>query len=311
MRVRSFVVPLAGILLLHLLAPPCAAAKRKRGGKAAKSAPVPALTRDGKPNVLARSAIVVDLKSGDELYVRNADEVRAIASLSKLVAVMAVLDANIPLEATSTITEEDKKIARGGAKSRLLVGMTFTNRDLVHAALLASDNRSIPAMGRGAGMTPAELTAAMNKKAAALGLGHTRFAEPTGLNPSNVSTAREQVKALKAALGYPLIAAISRKAQHDVTVVDGKSKGLKIRMFNTDRVARAGREHILGGKTGYNDIARYCLVIAAKIDGRDFAMAFLGNEGKLTRFGDFHRVSQWLTQQQKTAAGPAAPKAVQ
>jgi serine-type D-Ala-D-Ala endopeptidase (penicillin-binding protein 7) len=310
MRLRPLIVPLAGLVLLHLLTPAAAAAKRKRGGKGGKNAPVAALTRDGKPNVLARSAVVVDLKSGEELFVRNADEVRAIASLSKLMAVMAVLDANVPLEGTSTITEEDRKVARGGAKSRLLAGMVLTNRDLVHAALLASDNRSIPAMGRGAGMTPQELTAAMNKKAQELGLEHTKFEDPTGLNPGNVSTAREQVKALKAALGYPLIAAISRKAQHDVTVVDGKSKGLKIRMFNTDRVARAGREQILGGKTGYNDIARYCLVIAAKIEGREVAMAFLGNEGKLTRFGDFHRVSQWLTQQKK-AAGPASQKRVQ
>jgi serine-type D-Ala-D-Ala endopeptidase (penicillin-binding protein 7) len=311
MRVRPFVAPLAGFVLLHLLAPTGAAAKRKHGSKGGKNAPVPALTRDGKPNVLARSAIVIDLKSGEELYVRNADEVRAIASLSKLMAVMAVLDANIPLETTTAITEEDRKVARGGAKSRLLAGMTFTNRDLIHAALLASDNRSIPAMGRGASMTPQELTAAMNKKAQELGLEHTHFEDPTGLNPGNVSTAREQVKALKAALGYPLIAAISRKAQHDVTVVDGKSKGLKIRMFNTDRVARAGKEHILGGKTGYNDLARYCLVIAARIDGREYSMAFLGVEGKLTRFGDFHRVSQWLTQQRKTAAAPATQKRVQ
>jgi serine-type D-Ala-D-Ala endopeptidase (penicillin-binding protein 7) len=304
MRLRPIVALVAVLALAHLLAPADAAAKRKRGGKATKNAPVLAITRDGRPNILAHSAVVVDLKNGEELFTRNPDEVRAIASLSKLMAAMAVLDANIPLEQTTAITEEDRKVARGGAKSRLLVGMELSNRDLLHAALLASDNRSIPAMGRGAGLSPQELTAAMNKKAQELGLEKTHFEDPTGLNPGNVSTAREQVKALKAALGYPLIAAISRKAQHDVTVVGGKSKGLKIRLFNTDRVARAGREQILGGKTGYNDIARYCLVIAAKIEGREIAMAFLGAEGKLTRFGDFHRVSQWLTQQRKTAAAP-------
>jgi D-alanyl-D-alanine endopeptidase (penicillin-binding protein 7) len=304
MSLRPVVAVLAVSLVAHLLGPAEAAAKRKRG-KAAKNAPVLAITKDGRPNVLARSAVVVDLKSGEELHARNPDEVRAIASLSKLMAAMAVIDANMPLEQATAITEDDRKVARGGAKSRLLVGMQLTNRDLLHAALLASDNRSIPAMGRGAGMTPQELTAAMNKKAQELGLEKTRFEDPTGLNPGNVSTAREQVKALKAALGYPLIAAISRKAQHDVTVVGGKSKGLKIRMFNTDRVARAGRAQVLGGKTGYNDIARYCLVIAAKIDGREVGMAFLGAEGKLTRFGDFQRVSQWMTQQRKTAAAPA------
>lgn len=304
MRLRPVVVPVACFVAIHLLTPAVAAAKRKRGGKPARNAPVAAITRDGRPNILAHSAAVVDLKSGEELFARNADEVRAIASLSKLMAAMAVIDANIPLEQTTTITEDDRRIARGGAKSRLLVGMELTNRDLLHAALLASDNRSIPAMGRGAGMTPQELTAAMNKKAQELGLDKTHFDDPTGLNKGNVSTAREQVKALKAALGYPLIAAISRKAEHDVTVRGGKSKGLKIRMFNTDRVARSGRLQVLGGKTGYNDVARYCLVIAARIDNREVAMAFLGAEGKLTRFGDFHRVSQWLTQK-KTAAAPA------
>jgi D-alanyl-D-alanine endopeptidase (penicillin-binding protein 7) len=311
MRFRTIALLSVTVLLLQLLDPATAAAKRRRRHHHRRQRPVPTLTHDGRPNVLAHSALVVDLKTGEELYVRNADEVRSIASLSKLTAAMAVLDANIPLEGTTTISEEDRRVARGGAKSRLRVGMTLTNRDLLHAALLASDNRSIPALGRGAGMTPLELTMAMNRKAKELGLRHTHFEDPTGLNPGNVSTAREQLAVLKAALAYPLIAAISRKSQHDVTVVAGKSKGLKIRMFNTDRSARAGRNHILGGKTGYNDRARYCLVVAARVAGREVAMAFLGSEGKLTRFGDFARVSEWLSRQAKAAPRPASQAFVQ
>jgi D-alanyl-D-alanine endopeptidase (penicillin-binding protein 7) len=290
--------------MIELCAPAAAAAKRKR--RAAKGGgPVAALTRDGRPNILARSSFVVDLESGEELYAKNPDEVRAIASLSKVTAVMAVLDANLPLDQPTTITDEDARVARGGAKSRLKVGMAFSNRDLLHAALMASDNRSIPALGRGAGMTPHQLTAAMNAKAKQLGLANTHFEDPTGLNPGNVSTAREQVATLRAALKYPLIAAISRKGQFDLTVVAGKSKGLKIRVFNTDRAARAGSTEVLGGKTGYNDPARYCLVIAAKVNGRQVAMAFLGDEGKLTRFGDFTRVAGWV-RAQATAQLPAS-----
>jgi len=289
---------------LSLLVPHPADAKRRRVPRRSRNAPVPMLTRDGRPNILARSALVVDMDTGEELFSRNPDEVRAIASLSKLVAAMAVLDAKIPLDQATTITEEDKKIARRGAKSRLLVGMTLSNLDLLHAALLASDNRSIPALGRGAGMTPAQLTAAMNRKAKELGLTKTHFEDPTGLNPGNVSTAREQIRVLKAALEYPLIAEICRKPYHDVTVLAGKSRGLKIRMMNTDRAARSGNHEVLGGKTGYNDIARYCLVIAAKIRGRNYAMAFLGAEGKLTRFGDFNRVSYWIAH--RSASGSQA-----
>jgi D-alanyl-D-alanine endopeptidase (penicillin-binding protein 7) len=295
-------------LILEVCAPTVAHARKRRPRRVGRSAPVATLTRDGKPNILAKSVIVVDLKSGEELFARNPDEVRSIASLSKLIAVMAVLDANIPLESTTTITDDDARLARGGAKSRLLRGMEFTNRDLLHAALLASDNRSIPALGRGAGMTPEQLTAAMNEKAKTLGLAHTKFEDPTGLNRGNVSTAREQVQVLKAALDYPLIAAISRKSQQDITVVGGRSKGLKLRMFNTDRVARAGSAEVLAGKTGYNDLARYCLVIAAKVNGREVAMAFLGDEGKLTRFGDFSRMATWM-KSRAAASQPATQPA--
>jgi D-alanyl-D-alanine endopeptidase (penicillin-binding protein 7) len=305
MRSPKIVALLTCLLLVEVCAPASAAAKRKRARRHVHERPVAALTRDGKPNILARSSIVVDLQSGEVLHEKNPDEVRPIASLSKLTAVMTVLDANLPLEQVTTITDEDARVARHGAKSRLKQGMGFTNRDLLHAALMASDNRSIPALGRGAGMSPPELTAAMNRKARQLGLQHTHFEDPTGLNPGNVSTAREMIRVLRAALDYPLISSISRKGEYDLTVAAGKSKGLKIRVFNTDRAARAGHAEILGGKTGYNDPARYCLVIAAKINGRPVAMTFLGDEGKLTRFGDFSRVATWL-RSQATAQAPAA-----
>src|SRR6478752_4325790 len=127
-------------------------------------------TRQGQPNIQAQSAAVVDLASGEELVMKNADEVRPIASISKLMAALVVLDAKLDFEGVTQMTESDKQIATGGARSRLMVGQSFTNRDLLHAALMASDNRAVPALGRAVGLNPQQMVAAMNAKAAELGL---------------------------------------------------------------------------------------------------------------------------------------------
>src|SRR5439155_8704612 len=126
-----------------------------------------------------------------ELVMKNADEVRPIASISKLMAALVVLDAKIDFEAITQITDSDRQIANGGARSRLNVGQSFTNRDLLHAALMASDNRAVPALGRAVGLNPRDLVGAMNAKAKELGMKSTRFEDPVGLNPGNSSTPRD------------------------------------------------------------------------------------------------------------------------
>ncbi|HVZ72494.1 MAG TPA: serine hydrolase, partial [Polyangia bacterium] len=261
-----------------------------------------AATRGGMPNVQALGALVID-DTGKEIFARNPDKERPIASISKLAATLAVADRNIELDGLSTIEKGDLDVARGGARSRLLTGMTLSNRDLLHAALMGSDNRAIPALGRAVKLNPAQLTAAMNAKVHALGLKNTRFFEPTGLSPNNVSTPRETIKMLRAAMAQPLLASIMERVEYDAHPVGKPS----LKYINTDHAAARGNISVLAGKTGYNDVARYCLVVATKIDGRTYFMSFLSNEGKLTRFGDVARVADWLNAHKPKGAPPPAP----
>jgi D-alanyl-D-alanine endopeptidase (penicillin-binding protein 7) len=276
------------VILLSLVAP--ASAKR-----AARSRPIATFTRNGQPNVQAQSAVVVDLSAGEELYTKNADEVRPIASISKLMAMLVVLDRKLDLDAATAITDGDRQIATGGARSRLPVGMSFSNRDLLHAALMASDNRAVPALGRAVGLDPGAMVAAMNKKAQELGLAHTKFEDPVGLNSNNSSTARDLVGLLRAVIKVPLITEITQKAKYVAHPVG--RPGWTIEYTNTDVLARGNRVQVITGKTGYTDLALYCLAVAVKLQtDRPVAMVFLGAVGKMTRFADFSRVSQWLVE---------------
>jgi D-alanyl-D-alanine endopeptidase (penicillin-binding protein 7) len=259
-------------------------------------------TRAGQPNVQALGALVLD-DAGRAVYARNPDKERPIASISKLAATLAVVDKGLELEGLTTITKGDIEVAKGGARSRLLEGMTLSNRDLLHAALMGSDNRAIPALGRAAKMNPTQLTAAMNAKARQLGLKNTRFHEPTGLSTGNVSTPRETILMLKEVVANPILGAITRRDVYDAHPV-GKPP---IRYVNTDHFAQRGNVQVVGGKTGYNDDARYCLVVACKIDGRPYYMSFLGNEGKLTRFGDVARVADWVVAHPQKPGAPGKP----
>jgi D-alanyl-D-alanine endopeptidase (penicillin-binding protein 7) len=279
-------------MILLTLASPAVAGRKRHAGR---SRPVAVYTRSGLPNVQAQAAAVVDLGAGDELFLKNPDEVRPIASISKLMAMLVVCEHQLDLDAATTITEGDRQIASGGARSRLPVGQSFTNRDLLHAALMASDNRAVPALGRAVGLEPAQLVAAMNGKAQALGLQHTKFEDPVGLNSNNTSTARDLVGLLRAVMKVPLITEITQKARYVAHPV-GKPRWT-IDYTNTDVVARNGRVEVITGKTGYTDLALYCLAIAVKLQNdRPVAMVFLGAVGKMTRFGDFSRVSQWLAE---------------
>jgi D-alanyl-D-alanine carboxypeptidase len=304
----------ASILLVSIAASGSAdAAARKKTGKRHGARPVQkrvvlerlvAATHKGMPNVQALGALVLD-EDGHAVYARNPDKERPIASISKLAAVLAVIDKGLELEGLSTISKGDAELAKGGARSRLLEGMTLSNRDLLHAALMGSDNRAIPALGRAVKMNPVQLTAAMNAKARQLGLKNTRFHEPTGLSTGNVSTPREVIAMLKEVVAHPILGPITHRAEYDAHPV-GKPP---LRYNNTDRPAARSNVQVLGGKTGYNDDARYCLVVATKIDGHVYYMSFLGNEGKLTRFGDVARVADWVVAhpQKATPPGPGKP----
>jgi D-alanyl-D-alanine endopeptidase (penicillin-binding protein 7) len=268
--------------------------------------------RGNQPNVQAKGALVLDLDTGQELYTQKPDLPRPIASISKLAAMLTVLDRNLDLDGLTTMKKVDSEVARGGAKSRLLEGMILSNRDLLHAAMLGSDNRAVSALGRAVGLGTAQFTTAMNRKVASLGFRYTRFREPTGLSPDNQSTPREVIGLLKAAIEHPILGPVVRRHEYSAHPVSKPP----IKYVSTHRPAARANLHVLGGKTGYNDAARYCLVFAAQISGRNYGMAFLSTEGELTRFGDVARVTDWIiTHRPKRVAstaiqGPPPPDAI-
>ncbi|MBN2574178.1 MAG: D-alanyl-D-alanine carboxypeptidase [Deltaproteobacteria bacterium] len=286
-------------------------AGRKRGRKRVQLPPRHrhserrvAAMKGNLPNVQSRGALVVDLDTGEELFARKPDVPRSIASISKLAAVLVVMDRSPDLEGLTTIKKVDAEVARGGAKSRLLEGLILSNRDLLHASLLGSDNRAISALGRAVGLNVSQLTTAMNRKVASLGLRHTRFREPTGLSGDNQSTPRETIALLRAAMAHPVLGPILQRIEYDAHPVSKPA----IRYVNTHRPAARANVQVLGGKTGYNDAARYCLVIVAKISGRNCGMALLGTEGDRTRFGDVARVADWIVTHKPKRAPAAKPQ---
>ena len=282
-----------GVVVVATLTMATSLAPAKKRGKAAKkhSKTIEPLTKDGLPNVQADRAVVMDLATGAELFGKNSQKVGGIASTTKIFVAMVVRRHDIDLDGATEITRVDRDHAIGGARTRLDIRHKFKNIDLLRAMLIASDNRAATALGRAVGLNPEQLIAEMNKLARELGLPNTRFVGPSGLR-ENTSTPREMVIALKAALEDPVIAKIMRTRQ--VTVRSIHSKPLRIVYHNTNRSLHSDRHEVTGGKTGFTRFAGYCLVISARIAGRDVIMAFLGEKDELTRYGDFNRVAQWL-----------------
>ncbi len=248
---------------------------------------------DGRPDdlpvVKSKAVIVLDAKTGAEIFSKGADDVRPIASTTKIFVAMVVRNRGLELDGWTEITKADAREARGGARTRLDVGEKFKNRDLLRAMLMASDNRAPTALGRAAGLDRDELVTAMNKLAKGLKLQHTRFTSPSGLH-GNVSTAREMAVALGSALDDRVLRDIMGD-DFETVVSKGHSK---IGYGNTNLPLVVKKYDVTGGKTGYTRPAGYCYITGARIDSRDVVMAFLGAEGKQTRFADFNRVAAWL-----------------
>lgn len=245
---------------------------------------------DDLPDVKSKSAVVIDAENGAEIFAKDADEIRAIASTTKIFVAMAVRKKGLDLDGWTTITKGDARWSRGGARTRLDVGDTFRNRDLLRAMLMASDNRAPTALARAAGMTPDELVAAMNGIAKDLHLKRTKFTDPNGLR-GNVSTAREMALALREALEDDVLRSIMGDDFELVVAKDGRPK---IPYGTTNQPLVARKYDVIGGKTGYTEAAGYCYITEAKLGEREFVMAFMGAEGKSTRFADFNRVAGWI-----------------
>ncbi len=260
---------------------------------AASAAAAPEVLDELEPSRLrlkSAAALVYDEQSGQVLYDKNSDEVTPIASITKLMTAIVVLDAKLPLDETISITSEDVDHLKG-TRSRLRVRSELTREDLLRLALMASENRAAAALGRTYPGGTAMFVAKMNIKARELGMQNTRFADATGLNSDNVSTAEDLVKLVEAAHAYPLIQEFTTLPAYSVKV-----RGYRrlLRFGNSNRLVRSPNWEIGLSKTGYISEAGRCLVMRATIAGRDLVIVLLDSWGKNTRLGDANRIRKWI-----------------
>ncbi len=262
-------------------------AKRRRRAK------VPDLTKDGQPNIRSEAAYVVELDTGNLVYAKNPDTKREIASTGKIFVAMTVLAKGLDLDARTTITDDDVEAGKGGARSRLAHGQHFTNRDLLAAMLIGSDNRAATALGRAVSLTPSQLTDAMGEIAETLGLTNTSFNDPSGLK-GNYSTAREMGQALAAALQFEVISELLGSKSYVVPLSKPIRRQRRLMYRNTNQLLHTDDE-VLAGKTGFTSSAGYCLILASHVGSQRLAVVFLGGDGKKTRFADYRRLRRWLS----------------
>ena len=240
-------------------------------------------------------ALVMDARSGDVLVRKNPSAVLPIASITKLMTAMVVLDAGLPLSERLQITRDDIDRLRG-TSSRLHPGAWLTRSEMLQLSLMASENRAANALGRHyPGGMPA-FVAAMNAKARSLGLRDTRFVEPTGLSSANVSSGGDLAQLVRAASSYPLIRQYS--VARSLTVQPAREP---LGFYNTNRLISTAGWSIGLQKTGFISEAGNCLVMIANIEGRPLIVVLLDAAGKLARFGDAQRIRSWV----EKAAPPA------
>jgi serine-type D-Ala-D-Ala endopeptidase (penicillin-binding protein 7) len=258
--------------------------------KTAKATRAAAVAEPDALTLKSAGVLVLDPTTGQTLYAKNADEVTPIASITKIMTAMVVLDAKLALEEPIQITTEDIDLLKN-TRSRLPIGSHFRRDDLMRLALMASDNRAASALGRNyPGGLPA-FVEAMNLKSRTLGLTHTRFVDSSGLAPGNVSSAGDLGKLVAAASGYDLIREYSTTEAVNVTLPDSKRK---LSFVNTNRLVRGSDWQIGLSKTGYISESGMCLVMQAMIANQPVVIVLLDSWGRLTRIGDANRIKKWL-----------------
>ena len=253
---------------------------------------VPAHARglQAAPRLVLRSAsaLVLDQLTGEVLVQKQTDTALPIASITKLMTAMVLLDASLDLREPITILEEDKDNLRH-SRSRLPVGTTLTRGEALLLALMSSENRAAHALGRTYPAGLAAFVAAMNAKAAALGLAMTRFEDPAGLSGGNVSTARDLARIVDQAFRYPLIRTCTTQ---EAATIQGRR--YPIPFHNTNHLLLSPRWRIGLSKTGYIDESGPCLVMQAELNDRPVVIVLLDANGRDSRFGDANRIRKWM-----------------
>ena len=257
---------------------------------AATASAQPGALDASKLRLMSANVIVLDAADGKPVYAKAADDVTPIASVTKLMTAMVVLDANLPGDEALEIDMDDFDYLKG-SRSRLRMGATLPRDEMLRLALMASENRAASALARHyPGGMPA-FVAAMNAKAAALGMTRTHYDDPTGLSPRNVSTANDLARLVRAAADYPLIREYSTTPAYFVEV---QSTGQTLGFNNSNALVKNGAWDIQLQKTGYIREAGRCVVMLATIASQPMVIVLLDSIGKLARLGDAERVKHWL-----------------
>lgn len=242
------------------------------------------------PKLKSAIALIYDVQSGNPLYTKNANTVAPIASITKLMTAMVVLDAQLPLDEEIIISKEDMDKLKG-TRSRINPGLKFTRGELLRLALMSSENRAAAALARtypGGTQTAVQM---MNIKAMQLGMTDSSFVDGTGLNSNNVSTAQDLVKMVQAARQYDLIQQYTTTSSYTVKPI---GRGRPMRFSNTNPLVRNTSWEIGVSKTGYISEAGRCLVMQARIDQRPVVIVLLDSWGNHTRIGDANRIKRWM-----------------
>lgn len=239
-------------------------------------------------------ALVIDQDTQEVLLRKNDHAVLPIASLTKLMTGLLISEARLPMQEPITITQDDVDTEKG-SRSRLSVGTTLTRQEMLHLALMSSENRAANALGRTYPGGLGVFVAKMNAKARQLGMMDTRYVEPTGLSSSNQSSARDLAVLVNVTYRDPLLREFSTSPGYEVAV------GQKTLQYNnTNRLVKNPDWEIGLQKTGYIAEAGRCLVMQTKVAGRKLIMVFLDSAGKFSRLGDAERVRNWVEARQHT-----------
>lgn len=241
-------------------------------------------------------AFVIDQETNEVLFKKNELAVLPIASITKLMTGLLVIEAKLPMDEAITITQSDVDTEKGSS-SRLKVGATLSRGELLHLALMSSENRAAHALGRSYPGGLSNFVDVMNTRAKSLGMLDTSYVEPTGLSSKNQSSARDLATLVNFAYGDPTLRELSTSTGHQVAV---GSRTLQYN--NTNRLVKNPAWDIGLQKTGYISEAGQCLVMQAKVAGRKLIMVFLDSKGKLSRLGDAERVKRWVE-----SIAPVAP----
>lgn len=253
-----------------------------------------------KLELASGSAMVVDLQNNQVLFSSNPDVIVPIASITKLMTAVVVLDAKQPLDEVISVAISDTKELKG-VFSRVRVNSQLSRKEMLRLALMSSENRAAASLGHHYPGGHAVFVAAMNAKAKALGMQSSRFVEPTGLSGDNVSTANDLIRLLIAAQQYPLISELST-TRAQVAAFHKPNYTLGFR--NTNRLIHNVNWNIQVTKTGFTDEAGHCLVMLTVLANRPVAVVLLDAFGKSTHFADANRLRRWM----ETGKGGPVPQ---